>query len=220
MGLQPGCRPPSQNLELAIPRPAVESYAVAGARQTRLEDLGVLVAALHRTEPAVIEHWVREQPTGIFSRRTWFLYETFTGRRLDLEDARTGNYVALLDPEHHVVAEHRNSRRHRVADNLLGGPGICPTVRLTPKLRDSMNSGLDEEARALDAWAVLTRRVTHKRIDPVVAAAVSAFAFVFIHPFADGNGRIHRFLVHHVLAKCGYGPPGGILPVSAGPEGS
>lgn len=342
-----------ENLELSVPRPAVESYAVAGARRTRSDgsritelypmryapeetvtdhirfalrheafDLGVLVAVLRRTEPAVIEHWVREQPTGSFSRRTWFLYETFTGRTLDLEDVRTGNYVAVLDPEHHVVGARRNSRRHRVADNLLGGPGICPTVRLTPRLRARMDAGLQEEARALtercdaavleravsylytketrssfalegetpdtrrarrfvaalraapdfdpadkaallrlhativdpryaehdwrciqnfvgetiggyrervhfvcprpedvpelmNAWAALTRRVTEGRVDPVVAAAVSSFAFVFIHPFADGNGRIHRFLVHHVLAKRGYGPPGTILPVSA-----
>ena len=49
----------------------------------------------------------------------------------------------------------------------------------------------------------------------MVAAAVSSFAFVFIHPFEDGNGRIHRFLIHHVLAKRDYGPPGTILPVSA-----
>jgi Fic family protein len=49
----------------------------------------------------------------------------------------------------------------------------------------------------------------------VVAAAVSAFVFVFIHPFEDGNGRIHRFLMHHVLAKRGFSPPGVIFPVSA-----
>ena len=52
-------------------------------------------------------------------------------------------------------------------------------------------------------------------IDPVVVAAVVAFAFVFIHPFEDGNGRIHRFLMHHVLAKRGYSPNGVIFPVSA-----
>ncbi|WP_419936637.1 Fic family protein [Candidatus Palauibacter sp.] len=64
-------------------------------------------------------------------------------------------------------------------------------------------------------WTALTGRVVNGGVDPVVAAAVSSFAFVFVHPFKDGNGRIHRFLMHHVLAKRGYGPPGTILPVSA-----
>lgn len=27
-----------------------------------------------------------------------------------------------------------------------------------------------------------------------------SFAFVYLHPLADGNGRIHRFLVNHLLA--------------------
>lgn len=36
--------------------------------------------------------------------------------------------------------------------------------------------------------------------DPVLAAGI-AFGFVFIHPFEGGNGRIHRYLIHHVLAK-------------------
>ncbi len=53
----------------------------------------------------------------------------------------------------------------------------------------------------MEAWMRLTRRLVDNPVDPVVAAAVSSFAFVFIHPFEDGNGRIHRFLVHHVLVK-------------------
>ena len=36
-----------------------------------------------------------------------------------------------------------------------------------------------------------------------------------IHPFDDGNGRIHRFLVHHVLTKLEFTPPGILFPVSA-----
>ena len=39
--------------------------------------------------------------------------------------------------------------------------------------------------------------------DAVLAAAVIAFGFVFIHPFVDGNGRIHRYLIHHVLEPAG-----------------
>jgi hypothetical protein len=53
------------------------------------------------------------------------------------------------------------------------------------------------------------------QLDPVVAAAVLAFGFVFVHPFEDGNGRIHRYLIHHVLAMRGFNPPGVAFPVSA-----
>lgn len=53
------------------------------------------------------------------------------------------------------------------------------------------------------------------RIDPVIAAAVLAFGFVYIHPFEDGNGRIHRWLIHHVLALRGFNPPGVVFPVSS-----
>lgn len=51
--------------------------------------------------------------------------------------------------------------------------------------------------------------------DPVLMAAAIAFGFVFIHPFEDGNGRIHRYLIHDVLAKAGFTPRGIVLPVSA-----
>ncbi len=37
-------------------------------------------------------------------------------------------------------------------------------------------------------------------LDPIVSAAILAFGFVYIHPFEDGNGRLHRYLFHHVLA--------------------
>jgi hypothetical protein len=54
-----------------------------------------------------------------------------------------------------------------------------------------------------------------KEIDAVLAAASIAFGFVFIHPFEDGNGRIHRYLIHHVLAKKQFNQPGIIFPISA-----
>ncbi len=50
---------------------------------------------------------------------------------------------------------------------------------------------------------------------PVLTAAEIAFGFVFMHPFVDGNGRIHRYLIHHLLAKMNYTPQGIIFPVSA-----
>ena len=52
-------------------------------------------------------------------------------------------------------------------------------------------------------------------IDAVISAAVIAFGFVFIHPFEDGNGRIHRYLIHHILSKKKVSQQGVIFPVSA-----
>lgn len=286
-------------------------------------DLGILVATFKAIDPSVLEACVRSEPTGGFSRRAWFFYETFSGKSLDLEDARTGNYVDALDPQKHVVAESRKTSRYRVNDNLLGTAGLCPTVRRTKRLLQQTDLHIDEQARStiagydaatlaravnylytketrssfaiegetpnatrtdrfvaalrqapffdpadkaaliglqnaivdpryaatdwrnhqgfvgetiggyrdqvhficprskdlsqlMHAWTALTRRLVDGAVvDPVVAAAVCAFAFVFIHPFEDGNGRIHRFLLHHVLAKRGYSPAGVIFPISA-----
>lgn len=51
-------------------------------------------------------------------------------------------------------------------------------------------------------------------LDPVVVAAALSFGFVYIHPFEDGNGRLHRWIIHHVLARGGYSPPNLVFPVS------
>lgn len=51
--------------------------------------------------------------------------------------------------------------------------------------------------------------------DPVVMAAAVSFGFVLIHPFSDGNGRLHRALIHYVLSTAGFSPEGVIFPVSA-----
>ena len=51
-------------------------------------------------------------------------------------------------------------------------------------------------------------------MDPLVAAAVISFGFVFLHPFMDGNGRLSRFLIHQTLCRAGALDNGLLLPVS------
>ncbi len=70
---------------------------------------------------------------------------------------------------------------------------------------DTLINGLIHTAQFLES----------EKFDPVLTATSIAFGFVFIHPFSDGNGRIHRFLIHHILAKMGLVQQGVIFPVSA-----
>ncbi len=75
-------------------------------------------------------------------------------------------------------------------------------------------------ARAQDLPSMVDGMISFDRsgaqhMDAVIAAAVLAFGFVNIHPFVDGNGRIHRYLIHHVLARRGFNPAGVVFPVSS-----
>jgi hypothetical protein len=66
----------------------------------------------------------------------------------------------------------------------------------------------------LEGLIAYSERAIRGGMDPVAAAACLAFGFVYIHPYVDGNGRLHRWLVHHALALASFNPPGLIFPVS------
>ena len=286
-------------------------------------DLAVLKALFDEVDPEKIAGIVRAAPTGAYSRRIWFIHEWLTGNRLDLADAAQGNFVPLLNDELQYAATPRDSRRHRVRNNLPGTRDFCPLIRRTEKLdryigmklsqaaadhigkthadllsraaaflllKDSRASYTIEgeapphnrierwgriigeagqrelsiaeleylqsiviadnrftmrglragggfvgdhdratgmpipvhiSARPEDLESLLAGLVETDRLlggseyDAVLAAALVAFGFVFIHPFEDGNGRIHRYLIHHVLAEKGFVPRGLVFPVSA-----
>jgi len=284
-------------------------------------DLGVLAAAFAKMDPALVEGWVQSEPTGAYARRAWFLWEWLTSHPLGLPDAGPVAYADALDPEFHMTAKAKPSRRHRVNDNIPGVPGFAPMVRRTQRIDAFRAQGIDAEARALVEscdptvlaravsylytketkssfaiereaatgqraerfvvalrasrlfdptreaslielqniivdpryaetayrtdqnfvgetlgsyrehvhficpkpedvralmadWMAMTRRLAGTT-DAVVAAVLTGFGFVFIHPFDDGNGRIHRFLLHHVLAAENFTPPDVLFPVSA-----
>jgi hypothetical protein len=111
---------------------------------------------------------------------------------------------AVLDPRFHEFA-YRN-KQNWVGQDL----GYRKKVDFVPprpeNVRDLM-TGLVEFSG--------TVRGNPDYLDPVIAASVLAFGFVFIHPFMDGNGRLHRFLIHDVLSSGGFTPKGIVLPVSA-----
>lgn len=286
-------------------------------------DLGILSALFRSVEPGEITEIVQNEPTGSYSRRIWFLYEWLTGTRLPLEDATRGNFVELVSEKLQYPGPPRDSRRHRVRNNLPGTRAFCPLIRRTAKLdalsgqnlsavaaeqtgkthgdlltraaaflllKDSKASysieGESPPHNRLERWGRVIGQAGQRKLsidelealqqavipdhrfvipglrfeggfvgehgrltgmplpdhisaraedlesliggmieayellresdyDPVLAATLIAFGFVFIHPFEDGNGRIHRYLIHHVLAETGFVPKGLVFPVSA-----
>ena len=67
----------------------------------------------------------------------------------------------------------------------------------------------------LDGLVSANELMQDETYDAVLASASIAFGFVFIHPFEDGNGRLHRYIIHHILAKKEFTKQGVIFPVSA-----
>lgn len=76
-------------------------------------------------------------------------------------------------------------------------------------------SAKHEDLESLIAGMVAFDRTSAQTLDPVIASAVLAFGFVYVHPFEDGNGRLHRYIFHHVLAERGFNPPGVVFPISS-----
>ena len=112
--------------------------SLAGQLGFALKHEGVHLETLSRlfavAPPTEIESWIRDEPTGQYARRTGFMYEWLTGKRLDVPDTMRGNYVPALDPELELTAPAPASNaRWRVRDNLLGNAGFSPQVHLTPE---------------------------------------------------------------------------------------
>ena len=113
-------------------------------------------------------------------------------QKIVIGDAR---FVALgLRAEGGFVGEHDRETRLPLPDHISARP--------------------EDLAGLIDGLAAFERGPA-RTLDPVIAAAVLAFGFVYIHPFEDGNGRLHRYLIHHILAARGFSPPGVVFPVSS-----
>src|SRR5438876_1413721 len=114
-------------------------------------------------------------------------------QRVVIGDAR---FVKLgLRDEGGFVGTHDRDTQEPIPDHISARP---------QDLRDLLSGIIEYDGRSLTGG-----------VDPVSAAAAIAFGFVYVHPFADGNGRLHRWLIHHVLATAGYNPLGVVFPISA-----
>jgi hypothetical protein len=185
------------------------------------------------------EEIIDDYPPAIFQRAVRYLYakESKSSHEIEREvpdQKRAEKFIELLQQAWHrdftskpALVELQNSivdpryanrgwrseqpegdRQVYVGETLAPGYERIHYVAPKPEDLDALMSDFILMARGIVVDGI-------QSVPTLIAAAVISFVFDFLHPFSDGNGRIHRFLLHHVLARRGFGPEGIILPVSA-----
>ncbi len=173
---------------------------------------------------------IAKYPKALLKRALSYLYTKETKSSFEIERitptaTRTERFVALLELaeredffnksaliglQNKIVDERYRDSDYRRSQNYVGETVAWQRERVhyaAPKPTDlpDMMAGME----------AAHRRMLEGEVHPVVHAAVTSFGFVFMHPFEDGNGRIHRFLIHNILANRGFTPRGIMFPVSA-----
>ena len=121
--------------------------------------------------------------------------------------------IAELERLQQVVIE--NSRFVEMGLRTKGG-FIGEHERSTGEpIPDHISARETDVEQLLDGLMATNEVLRDQTYDAVLAAATIAFGFVFIHPFVDGNGRLHRYIIHHILAKKELTQQGIIFPVSS-----
>jgi len=136
---------------------------------------------------------------------------------------RWGKIISEAGQRKLCIEELESLQRVVIADNRFVMPGLRVEGGFVGDhdRATGMPIPVHISARAEDLESLLSGLIETSRLlgesdyDPVLMATLIAFGFVFIHPFEDGNGRIHRYLFHHVLAEKGFVPKGLVFPVSA-----
>jgi len=172
---------------------------------------------------------VAQYPEELLYRATQYLFAKETKSSFEIErehpdKRRTARFVELLRRAEHseiskpelvrlqkeTVEERFALEDYRDSQNYVGH-SVSPTREIVhyvaPKPEDM--------GAMMEGWATCSHRMIESDVPSVVTAAVVGYGFVFLHPFDDGNGRLHRYLIHHVLSKKGFTPSGLIFPVSA-----
>jgi hypothetical protein len=121
----------------------------------------------------------------------------------------------LIDIQNEIVRGDKKDTDFRkeeiyVGETRLGrNGGIEENIHFIGPKHDcveSMMKGLLDMHKAL---------LLDNTLPPMMHAALVSFGFVYIHPFSDGNGRIHRYLIHDVLKSRTTMDQDFIIPVSA-----
>ena len=176
------------------------------------------------------EEVVTAYPPELLKRALSYLYNKETRSSFAIEQirpsaSRTEKFIGLLqlaehkdfcekplliDVQNRIVDPRFRDTDYRTGQNYVGQSisfqkqlvhYVCPKPEDIPELM----AGLLTAHQVMQAGEV----------PAVIHAAVISYGFVFLHPFEDGNGRLHRFLLHNLLFLRGAIPKGLMFPVSA-----
>jgi hypothetical protein len=171
----------------------------------------------YRVSPALIERvrsgsWNpdadgqdREHRNALAARGYWLAYQEVQ-KSLDAV-LRGENPGAVADEDH--GAWYRELFAPGVTAGLLRPADLAGYRNGPVFIRRSMHVPPSHEA-VRDAMPVFFEMLTQET-EPSVRVVLGHFIFVYIHPYADGNGRIGRFLTNVMLAAGGY--PWTVVPV-------
>jgi len=176
---------------------------------------------------------VADIPPELYERALQYLYsrETKSSYAIEREtpdQKRAARFVAALREaatRDYLQKDALVSLQRTVVDERFANDGWRDSIGEQNYVGTSLAAG-DEQIHfvsprpedlgpLMDSFLEASRRILRAELNPVLAAAAIAWPFVFLHPFSDGNGRLHRFLIHYVLAFLRFVPDGAIFPVSA-----
>lgn len=190
-----------------------------------------LMAALEPDFKEMIRDLTKTFPPEIFHRAVNYLYkkETKSSYQIEREEPspdRMERFISILEKagedfvetlleeknltmlQNAIVDPRFAAKGFRSDQNFISSTNysfkeIYHYISPPPQFVTSLMNGLRKMATKIEP--------AHS----IVQSASAAFAFVYIHPFEDGNGRIHRFLIHDFLIRGGIVERGMIVPVSA-----
>jgi Fic family protein len=116
----------------------------------------------------------------------------------------------LIDLQNRIVDPRFKDNDYRVSQNYVG-----QTVAYQKEIIHFVCPKPEDLQILMEGLIDSHKRMKAGNVSPVIHAATIAYGFVFLHPFEDGNGRIHRFLIHNILALKKLVPRGLMFPISA-----
>ncbi|MFH0727715.1 MAG: Fic family protein [Pseudomonadota bacterium] len=176
------------------------------------------------------EELITSYPPALLRRAMSYLYNKETKSSFEIEHikpsaSRTEKFIGLLEMAEHkdfcmkpllidvqnrIVDPRFQDRDYRASQNYVG-----QTISYQKQLVHYVCPKPDDLPALMEGLLTAHQVMKDGAVPAIIHAAAISYGFVFMHPFEDGNGRIHRFLIHNILFLRGAIPKGLMVPVSA-----